>query len=136
MRIIDCDTEETLTFDDKLMGVFEDTQALESFASRVETSFEDEVELLRGAAGQRCLEKVGETVHGFVEALLGDMESGMLKVYLQAVEAGHTVFAIPVTSESRDEIVREAVQLGAKNLAHFGQLVNESFEHLTGDLPA
>jgi len=137
MKVVNCDREiENMTLTGKVMGVFESRERLDAFRDAASLRETDEVEVFEGRDGLQCLKQFSESVEGFLDALLGDMESGMLKVFMQAVERGAVVFAVPVESNERDELVRVAVQHGAKHLAHFGQLVNESFEHLTGDQPA
>jgi len=137
MKLVDCQEEsDVVSFNDKVMGVFDRRDDLNRFLASAEVLGAKEAEVLAGARGEHCLQQVKHSVEGFLDAVLGDMESAMLKVYLQAVERGAVVFAIPATSENRDAIVTAAVRHGAKNLAHFGQLVTESFEYLTGDAPA
>lgn len=136
MRVVFCPEEsDVMTFNDKVMGVFEGRGDFDRFAGSLDLVDGTEVEMLHGAAGRRCLQSVKQSVEGFLDAVLGDMESAMMEIYLQAVERGAVVFAIPATAENRMEIVEAAVRHGGKHIAHFGQIVTESFEHLTGDPP-
>lgn len=137
MKLIHCSEEsDVMTFNDKVMGVFERRDDLNQFVASLEDLGAEEVEVLDGAGGEISLQQVKQSVEGFLDAVLGDMESAMLKVYLKAVERGAIVFAVPAKSENRNAIVNAAVRHGAKHIAHFGQLMTESFEQLTGDLPA
>jgi len=135
MKVIECTSEASLiTFNDKVMGVFENARDLDEFAKLLEGT-SDRVETLEGPVGARCLKQIKNSVEGFLDAVLGDMESSMLKVYLKAIEKGYMVFAVPATAETRDEIVSAALQFGAKHVAHFGTIVNETFQTYSGDQP-
>jgi hypothetical protein len=136
MKIVECPEGSALvSLTDKVMGVFERGEDVSRFASSLDAVESGEVIVLTGAEGEACLQNLKKSVEGFLDALLGDLESSMLKVYLQAVERGATVFAVPATAENRDQIVDAAIDQGARHVAHFGQAVNESFENRTGDMP-
>jgi hypothetical protein len=136
MNVVGCpEKSDLMSFNDKVMGVFERLEEFDRFAASVAPDGQAEIEVLYGPSGRTCLEQVKWSVEGFLDSMLGDMESAMMKVYLQAVDRGAVVFAAPATSENRDLIVDTAVRQGGKNIAHFGQLITESFEHLAGDPP-
>lgn len=136
MKVIDCpESSDVITFNDKVMGVMENQTNLNRFLQAVDRLGSDEVEILAGSAGIRCLQSVKRSVEGFLDAVLGDMESSMMAVYLRAIESGSVVFAVPCHADKRDSIVEVAVESGARHVAHFGQMVNESFQHRRGDLP-
>lgn len=136
MKVVECPEGSALvSLTDKVMGVFERSEEVARFANSLIAVEPGEVIVLAGPQGEQCLQNLKKSVEGFLDALLGDLESSMLKVYLQAVERGASVFAVPATAENRDEIVDAAIDQGARHVAHFGQAVNESFESRTGDLP-
>lgn len=136
MRLIDCpELSDAPTFNNKVMGVMDHPEKLNRLLRALDALGAEETEVLSGSAGARCLQNVKSSVGGFLDAVLGDMESAMLKVYLQAVESGLVVFAVPCASENREPIVDAAIRAGAHHVVHFGQTVHESFENRTGDLP-
>jgi len=133
MRVTYLSSESTpniASFSDKVMGEFKTREQLDGFVRVLERQKHgiETVEVLEGKAGECCLGKLKKSVEGFLDAVLGDAETEMLHAYEQAVAQGSIVFAIPVTAESRDEVVKLAIEYGAKNVAHFGTFVNETFE--------
>lgn len=136
MKVVECPEGSALvSLTDKVMGVFDQHEEARRFAESLDEVEQGKVIVLAGAEGETCLHNLKKSVEGFLDALLGDLESSMLKVYLQAVERGAIVFAVPATADNRDAIVDAAIEGGARHVAHFGQAVNESFERRTGDMP-
>jgi len=123
-------TPNVASFSDKVMGEFPTREQLDAFILSLERQRHGvaTVDVLEGKAGEVCLNKLRKSVEGFLDAVLGDAETEMLHAYEKAVAQGRIVFAVPVTAATRDEVVRLAIEHGAKNVAHFGTFVNETFE--------
>jgi hypothetical protein len=129
-------TNDRLSFDGRVMGAFENKAELNAFVQSLGETRSGDIEIYEGAAGLESLKKTRESVGGFLDRMLGDLESSMSNVYTQAIEQGWSVFAVEAEGETKDRIVRTAQQQGARHLVHFGTLVNESYDLMTGDHPA
>ena len=111
-----------------VMGVVADHGELEQLSQALDSMGVNEIEVLQGNRGREHLNRSQHSVEGFLNLIFGDLESEMRLCYLQEIERGRLVFAVPVTGDNADDVVRAAQELGVKHLARFGTLVNESFE--------
>jgi hypothetical protein len=116
-----------VSFSDKVMGEFATHEEFEAFAQDLDNLQIDNVEVLDGESGEIYIREARKSVTGFLDSILGDLESEMLREYERALALGHVVFAVPEARNKRDSIVNLAVDHGAKHVAHFGTFVNESF---------
>jgi hypothetical protein len=115
------------SFSDKVMGVFRSWAEIERFAVELDLLGISEMDVLEGESGEAYLDRVRNSVSGFLDYMLGDLETEMLHEYDAAIAAGHFVFAIPHAAEHGEEIVRRAQGCGAQHVAHFGTFVNTSY---------
>src|SRR5439155_14143177 len=88
-------TPDVVSFSDKVMGEFETHADLDTFARDLDNLEIGTIEVLEGESGQAYLRQVRKSVTGFLDYMLGDLESEMLREYEHAAAQGHVIFAVP-----------------------------------------
>jgi len=121
-------TSSVMSQSDRVMGVVANHRELEELTWVLEPLGVSTIDVLEGNHGQKILDANKHTFAGFVNTVLGDLETEMRRCYSQEVEDGRIVFAVPITKGNADEIVKAAMSIGAEHIAHFGTLVNENFD--------
>ena len=111
---------------DRVMGVLTAQHELDVLTRALEYVGVSTIEVLEGDPGASYLDQREHSFRGLVDFYLGDLETEMRHRYAQEVGKGRLVFAVPVTPDNKDDVVKAALAHGANHVAHFGVWVNES----------
>ena len=117
-----------LSRSNRVMGVLENRHELESFIQEIEPLGVGEIEVLEKGQVKDPLTNHELSLKGLLDSIFGDLETELRKIYAREVGQGRLVFTAAVTDDNVDEVVMTAKMRGGKHLAHFGALIEESFE--------
>lgn len=104
----------------RLIGIVEDRSQFRAVSEGLRQLGIRDIEELDGSAGVETLEHDRKAVSHF---FFGDMERDIVRHYLTAIQAGHTVFAAVVEPKSVERAAETAKALGATEIIHFGEWV-------------
>lgn len=104
----------------KVMGIVENREQLLAVTQAMTKLGVDDVKILDGSAGVYFLDGEQDAV---ADTFMGDMESEMVKRYVEAVKNGLIAFAAVVDSEKAEQAAKVVKALGATEVVHFGSWV-------------
>ena len=110
----------------RVMGVVPGERELDDLVRALEAVGVSAVEVLAGKAGAGYLDQREHSFRAFLDLYLEDLETDMRHRYAHEVGRGRLVFAVPVTPDTKDDVVEAVRARGASHIAHFGTWVNES----------
>jgi precorrin-6B methylase 2 len=104
----------------KLVGIVKQQEQVQLISEALSLLGVIKFEVLDGQAGMERLVNWRDTVTAY---FFGDMEQEMVERYLDAVQNGLIVFAATVEHQTADQAGMTARELGATDVAHFGNAV-------------
>ena len=104
----------------KVMGIVKDRDQLLAVSQALTKLGIDDIKVLDGSAGVYFLDGEQDAVSA---TFLGDMESEMVKRYVEAVKNGLIAFAAVVEPGKAEQAAKVVKALGATEIVHFGSWV-------------
>jgi hypothetical protein len=120
-------TPSVFSHSDKVTGVLAGRHELDALTRVLESLGVSAVEVLEGPTGAGYLDRREHSFRAFLDQFVGDLETETRHRYAHEVEQGRLVFAVPVTQNNKDDVVKAAVAHGASHVVHFGMWVGTSF---------